>query len=80
MFKRFGDYFVIITDNLMALDAISMYLFMLRKHYCIEPEVFPNVTLYRFNVLMPECMDDEVKRYILDDLEARHTKILKGTL
>lgn len=76
MFKRNNDFFVVVTNNLEALEGVSEYIFLtLKMLYCIQIEVFSNMTLYQIIILMPEHLDCEVEQQINEYLELKHVKL-----
>lgn len=78
MFDRVDGYFVITTNNLRALEAISETIFVrLRRSYCIQIETFSSMTLYRFYMYLPNAMDERVRQMVEEDLKARHIKLME---
>lgn len=78
MFNRLDKYFVITTNNPMALEAITEWIYRrLQVTYFIQIELFPNMILYRIVIQMRSDLDKKVTRQIKEDLTARHIEIMK---
>lgn len=78
MFSRIDNYFVITANNLMALEAVTEWIYrMLKTTYFIQIELFPNMTLYRICVPMRSDWDKKVTKRIKDDLTLRHIELMK---
>lgn len=69
MFDRIGRYFVVIVNNVRALERISVILYgVIKKEYFIQTEVFPNITVYKIHVDMEESLDEKITKLIKEDL------------
>lgn len=78
MFNRLDKFLVVTTNNLGVLEAVSELIYLeLKCAYLIQIETFPNMTLYRIYIDMPEDFDDNAIKIISKDLEARHMKLMK---
>lgn len=79
MFNRTDKMFVVTTNNLRALEAITEWIYrMLQTSYFIQIEMFPNMTLYRICIPMRKDWDEKVTRGITKDLTARHIEIMES--
>ena len=77
MFKRINDLFIVSTNNLRALEAISEFVYLrLHTTYLIQIELFRNETIY--NIYIPitnydeRCLQKEIAHY----LDMRHVKLM----
>lgn len=78
MFNRLDKYFIVTTNNPMALEAISQWIYRsLQTTYFIQIESFSNMTLYQIVISMRADWDKKVTRQIKEDLIARHIEIMK---
>lgn len=78
-FERSNDFLIIVTDELLALEAISEILYEEFKiTYLIQVDTFPSKTL--FYIFFKASDEDVIKigELILKDLKARHL-INEGT-
>jgi hypothetical protein len=79
MFNRANNYFIVTTNNLKALEAVSECIYSgLKERYLIQIEQFPNnLTIYHIYIPIREDQDKKVKKKIMDYLELKHTKLLE---
>lgn len=79
MFNRIDEIFVITTDNLAALEAITEWIYRkLQITYFIQVELFPNMTIYRICMKVRSDWDNKISKNILEDLKLRNIEIMKG--
>lgn len=79
MFNRIDKMFVISTDNLAALEAITEWIYRkLQITYFIQVELFPNMTIYRICMKVRSDWDNKISKNILEDLKLRNIEIMKG--
>lgn len=77
MFNRTDKFFVITTDNLRALEAITEWIYrMLQISYFIQIELFENMALYRIYIRIRKDWDEKITKDITEDLAARHIEIM----
>ena len=80
MYGRIDKHFVITTNNLKALEAVSEWIYQkLKTTYLIQIEMFPNMTVYRIAIPIREDWDNKVKQDVENYLECRHLKLMEET-
>lgn len=78
MFSRVDNLLVITTNNLMALEATTEWVYeILKTTYFIQIELFPNLTLYHICIPIGQDWDNKIKKKLTEDLTARHLELLK---
>ena len=78
MFNRFENYFIITTNNLSALEAITVWIYQrLQIRYFIQIEVFPNLTVYRVYISIEEDWDDKIINELGESLALQNIKIME---
>lgn len=78
MFNRVDNLFVVTTNNLRALEAITEWIYnMLKISYFIQIELFSNMTIYRIYIPMRTDWDEKVTRDMKNDLRAKHINIME---
>ena len=78
MFSRVDNFLVITTNNLMALEATTEWVYgILKTTYFIQIELFPNLTLYRIYIPIGQDWDNKIKKKLTEYLTVRHLKLLK---
>lgn len=80
MINRIDKHLVITTNNLKALEAVSEWIYaMLKTTYCINIELFQNMTLYHIYVPINSSFDKKCTRMLNDYLESKNTKLMEGS-
>ena len=79
MFKRVDKFLVIVTNNIMAMEVISQWIYrmMCGSPYFIEIEVFPKMTLYRIYIDIDSRLDKKLEKSMTEELQARHIELMK---
>lgn len=78
MYERIDKHFVITTNNVRALEAVSEWIYQkLKTTYLIQIEMFPNMTVYRIAIPMRKDWDNKVKQDVENYLEYRHLKLME---
>ena len=79
MFDRVDKYLVVTTDNLRALEEISVWIHReLEATYFIQIESFPNFTLYRVCILLEHLRDRMVTTKLTNYLQSLNIKFIDG--
>lgn len=79
MFNRIDKHLVITTNNLMAMEAITQWIYRIipGTQYCIEVELFPHTRLYHIYIVAHADRDNKIIKLITEELEARHISLMK---
>lgn len=77
--NRYDEHLVITTNNIMAMEAVTQFIYRLFPGvaYFIEIETFPNLTLYRIYIKSVAIYDKKLTKLIREDLEARHIALIE---
>ena len=79
MFKRIDKFLVIVTNNIMAMEVITQWIYRMIGGipYFVEIEVFPNMTLYRICIDIDARRDKKLEKSIIEELQSRHIELMK---
>lgn len=78
MFNRSGNFLVITTNNLRAMEATTEWIYeMLKATYFIQIELFPSMTLYRICVSIRSDWDKKTKKKLTKYLAGRNLELMK---
>lgn len=77
MFTRVKTHLVITTNNLMAMEAITQWIYavLYGTPYFIEIEKFPDMILCKIYISCSEEWDEKLKSMITEDMDARRITI-----
>ena len=61
MFKRCGKYLAFMVNDLRTLGEVSKWICeVIDRPYCIDPEVFSNMTIYHIGIKADESEDEGI--------------------
>ncbi len=73
MFKRSGEFFIILATDVSTLEAVSEWVYTnLKISYMIQIDQFSNMTVYHICIPCRNDFDKKIKRGITEHLKDRN--------
>ena len=78
MFDRVKEFLVVTTNNLKALEEVSLWICnILNANYFVRVEKFPSTTLYRFYIHVEEKLDKKTIKGLKDFVSLTNIELIQ---